>query len=174
MHLDTTRDFHFSTNSNARFRLKGDHGRTLYQIPIIPSNLSFLRELPYTAKAKLAFYGAMGYKTETNQIIGDMMTHLKLQVRYLIFFYDIYRFCYWQWVHVVMTKCQFQKISFSLFSRHDLILNFENIVWIFYWYLSGFVPPDIENFLEEFVTSTGHHVRPPQLPCTHSLYTRQR
>jgi len=63
-------------------RLREDHRRMLYQIPIIPSNLSFLRELPYTAKAKLAFYSAFGYTTESHRIIGDMMTNLKLQGLY--------------------------------------------------------------------------------------------
>ncbi|PRP88486.1 hypothetical protein PROFUN_03203 [Planoprotostelium fungivorum] len=62
--------------------MKSSHDRLLFQIPVIPSNLSFLRELAYTDKAKLAFYGLMGWSEQSNRIIGDMMVNLRLEGLY--------------------------------------------------------------------------------------------
>lgn len=62
--------------------LRQKHGRLLYQLPILPSNLSFLRELGTGAKAKLAFYEIFGMKDQSNRIISDMMVKLRLQGLY--------------------------------------------------------------------------------------------
>eukprot|EP01117_Protostelium_nocturnum_P008382 TRINITY_DN2995_c0_g1_i1.p1 TRINITY_DN2995_c0_g1~~TRINITY_DN2995_c0_g1_i1.p1 ORF type:complete len:417 (-),score=156.62 TRINITY_DN2995_c0_g1_i1:47-1297(-) len=62
--------------------LRQEHGKLLFQLPIIPSNLSFLRELGTGAKAKLAFYQIFGMKEQSNRIISDMMVQLRLQGLY--------------------------------------------------------------------------------------------
>jgi len=59
-----------------------DDERMLFHVPVLPSNLSFLRELSYSSRAKVAYYGLFGYKDEAYKIVGDMMVKLKLQGLY--------------------------------------------------------------------------------------------
>ncbi|PRP79807.1 hypothetical protein PROFUN_12561 [Planoprotostelium fungivorum] len=62
--------------------MRGTHERMLFHVPVLPSNLSFLRELSYSSRAKLAYYGVLGYTDQAHRIVGDMMVNLKLNGLY--------------------------------------------------------------------------------------------
>eukprot|EP01119_Soliformovum_irregulare_P019128 TRINITY_DN6000_c0_g1_i2.p1 TRINITY_DN6000_c0_g1~~TRINITY_DN6000_c0_g1_i2.p1 ORF type:complete len:362 (+),score=81.53 TRINITY_DN6000_c0_g1_i2:46-1086(+) len=63
-------------------RLHHQYNRLMIQLPILPSNVSFLGELSYVNKAKLAYFYLRGEKDRSNAIISDMMVKLKLQGLY--------------------------------------------------------------------------------------------
>jgi len=63
-------------------RIHQEHDKLMIQLPILPSNVSFLGELSYANKAKLAYFYLRGQKDRSNAIISDMMVNLKLQGLY--------------------------------------------------------------------------------------------